>query len=272
MKQELMTSYTIKNDIRAMKQYLEDVYSLEKNIYISRNAITQINNTISKLGVKEYIKRDYFDLADVLSSTISIGFFGCIPMFFISLICGLSVAFSLVSFPITFIILVYSEMSKVKQTNSDAEIAEKNQEFRIKEENDKKNSYYELRKSYEEVLANCNQKLNALYDMNIIFSKYRNFVAVSQIYEYYMSGRCIQLEGHEGAYNIFENELRQNIIILKLNEVLNQLEEIKQNQYMIYQAINEANARLANIESNTAAIAYNTSVIAGNTAIYSRYY
>lgn len=89
--------------------------------------------------------------------------------------------------------------------------------------------------------------LQKLYDMNIIFHKYRGFILVSSIYEYLYSGRCTTLEGHEGAYNILENEMRLNNIIMRLDHISAQLNQIKNNQFMIYSAIQESNHTLSKI-------------------------
>lgn len=121
--------------------------------------------------------------------------------------------------------------------------------------------------------------LNLYYSKNIIFPKYRNLIAISSFYEYFASGRCRTLEGHEGAYNIFENEIRQNLIIQKLDDVIAHLERIENNQYMLYSAIQESNRNtrrlsqeltktaqsLRQIESNTAICAYNSQITAKNT-------
>lgn len=48
--------------------------------------------------------------------------------------------------------------------------------------------------------------LDKLYAKNIIFSKYRNYTAIARLHEYLSSGRCTQLEGPNGAYNIYELE------------------------------------------------------------------
>lgn len=92
--------------------------------------------------------------------------------------------------------------------------------------------------------------LHKMYNKAIIFPKYRNFTAVSSFYEYIDSGRCTRLDGHEGAYNIFENEIRQNIIIQKLDEAVRMLKKIEQNQYMLYDAIRETNRVIGNIGQN----------------------
>lgn len=120
--------------------------------------------------------------------------------------------------------------------------------------------------------------LNKLYSKNIIFPKYRNFLAIAQIYEYLLSGRCSQLEGPNGAYNLYESELRQNIIIDRLDEIIWQLDRLNRTMNAICGAIQETNYLLGNIsnqlgriEANTALTAYNSQCIAHNTRIASQY-
>ena len=83
-----------------------------------------------------------------------------------------------------------------------------------------------------------------MYSLDVIFPKYRNIIAVSSFYEYLLSGRCDKLEGAEGAYNIFESELRMNLIINKIDDVIKHLEKIEQHQYMLYSAIQENNKQV----------------------------
>ncbi len=45
-------------------------------------------------------------------------------------------------------------------------------------------------------------------------------------------GRCVAFEGHEGAYNIYENEIRLNVVIQKLDDVIQKLDQIQDNQYI----------------------------------------
>lgn len=89
---------------------------------------------------------------------------------------------------------------------------------------------------------------NELYSYNIVFGKYRNLVALSSFYEYLMSGRCSSLEGPNGAYNIFETEIRANQIISQLSDVINSLEQIKSNQYIAYSQLSEMNTSLAKLD------------------------
>lgn len=127
--------------------------------------------------------------------------------------------------------------------------------------------------------------LMQLYSADIIFPKYRNLVAISSFYEYLESGRCSTLTGHEGAYNIFENEIRLNHIIQQLDIVIKKLDEIKNNQYMLYDAIKESqkqNDKIVreiksiknqniDIMHNTSISAYNSSIIAQNTEVIKWY-
>lgn len=149
-------------------------------------------------------------------------------------------------------------------------------------------------KTAEEMLKKYYKAKDKLYSYGVLYEKYRNFVAVSSLCEYLSSGRCDTLEGAYGAYNLYENEIRMNMVICQLNQVVESLEEIKQNQYMIYSAIKETNSllealnsstnevintlgeiklRAANMESYMSKIADNTQVIAYNTertAFYSK--
>ena len=123
--------------------------------------------------------------------------------------------------------------------------------------------------------------LNQLYAVGIIYPKYHALVPIVMFCEYIESGRCDALEGHEGAYNIYENELRQNIIISKLDAVINKLDQIRQNQYMLAAAIEEGNRhvaqlcsaakesaqRLERIETNSVITAENARIAANNTYV-----
>lgn len=92
---------------------------------------------------------------------------------------------------------------------------------------------------------------NDLYSADIVFPKYRNFVMLTSIYEYICSGRCSTLEGADGAYNLLELEMRMDRIVSQLDTVIQKLDQIQNNQFLLYSAINEANSKLYQlIESN----------------------
>ncbi len=111
----------------------------------------------------------------------------------------------------------------------------------------------ECKKSRESIIEAGNHLKDALeqvYSVDVIFPKYRNLVAVTTIYEYLASGRCDTLEGADGAYNLYEMELRQNIIIGQLSSVLDSLEQIKNSQFTLYSELEESNRKSADLLSN----------------------
>lgn len=137
----------------------------------------------------------------------------------------------------------------------------------------------------EDLLRRTYDACKQLYGCNIIFGKYRNPVALATFYEYLMSGRCTTLAGADGAYNLYEAEIRANLIIFQLSEVIKNLEKIRENQFTIYSQLSDMNQtlhqlnrtmgsavdELRGIKKNTGAISENTAVIAHNTATTAYY-
>ena len=129
-----------------------------------------------------------------------------------------------------------------------------------------------------ETLSTSKKLLEKLYSQNIIHPKYRNLLAIAQIYEYLDTSRCTELGGPNGAYNLYEQELRQNIIIDKLDEIIYQLDNLNRTMSYVSSAITTTNRLLGNIsstlgriEANTALTAYNSQCIAYNTNLANRY-
>lgn len=104
----------------------------------------------------------------------------------------------------------------------------------------------------EKQFASSLLTLDKLYSANIIHPKYRNLSAVSSLYEYIDTGRCSQLEGPHGAYNLFESEVRLDHILLKMDEVIEKLESIRQSQYQLYTAVTEGNRRAESLLESVA--------------------
>lgn len=156
-----------------------------------------------------------------------------------------------------------------------------NQEIKAKEHYVESKLKSVVNEYQENVIPNLNGTqalLNKVYSANIIHPKYRHFVAVSQIYEYFETGRCTELEGPHGAYNLYESELRLNTIIDKLDIIIQKLNAFNATMGMVVSAINYSNRMLSDIssslnriEANTALTAYNTQCIAFNTELSSRY-
>lgn len=122
------------------------------------------------------------------------------------------------------------------------------------------------------------ESLAELYDLNIVYPKYRKLSAIAMFIEYLSSGRCSELEGAYGAYNVFEEEVKSRIIIAKLDEIGSRLDSIRENQRFMYDAIYDSNKKteyimhdmkrnLLNIENNTATSQYYEEITAKNTAM-----
>lgn len=162
--------------------------------------------------------------------------------------------------------------SKIQQRNIDSRVRVEKMKALLKQE------YEEVKKKDQKV----QQILGMYYSKDIIYYKYRNnIIAVSSFYEYLCSGRCAQLEGANGAYNLYESEVRQDMIINKLDMIGENLERIKENQFVLYtvlsdsnkkievlaDAIYDATERLEDIENDTNIIAYNSEITARNSEI-----
>lgn len=94
-----------------------------------------------------------------------------------------------------------------------------------------------------ETYRNTKSKLDKIYAKNILYPKYRNFVAVCTMYEYISSGRCSELEGRDGAYNLYEMESRMDKIVTSLDQAVRILSSIENTQYMLYKAIQTTNSQ-----------------------------
>jgi hypothetical protein len=112
---------------------------------------------------------------------------------------------------------------------------------RLENENRQKALLQPQLNNINQLLSSTEKILKELYGYGIIFPKYRSLIPVAMFAEYIESGRCSDLQGHEGAYNIFENELRLNRIINKMEVVIERLDSIQQTQYMLYDAVTESN-------------------------------
>lgn len=181
-----------------------------------------------------------------------------------------------VAFIIVLIITVISESSSIRKNRmiekENRGIDEKNEQTRI-------NSRLEAASLQEEINdleMKCRKTQSILaqaYNMGIIYKDYRNIYAVSAFLQYFRSGRCNTLTGYEGAYNLYENERRLNLILMKEDQIL---ENQEATQSLLRNAIIENNrsverldanvsSAIGRIEDNTAISTYNSEITANNT-------
>lgn len=124
-------------------------------------------------------------------------------------------------------------------------------------------------RSVENLQADTRRVLQKLYDLGIIYVKYRSIIPVSRFCEYLDSGRRTELSGTNGMYDLYESEVMSNQIVSgihlvnnKLDEIGNQLSRmsanmgrIVQNQELIYREIQQSNFRADEICSELKNIA-----------------
>lgn len=141
-------------------------------------------------------------------------------------------------------ILKDEHMEKVRREEKRYEDSYK--EYEIKCSNHNKYEFT-MKEKYRELLGQLENALEEHYNRNIVFSKYRNIVAITAINEYLESGRCYSLDGPDGAYNLYEMELRQNIVIDKLTKIIDNLEDIRHNQFSLYEELKKSNEKVDDI-------------------------
>lgn len=127
-----------------------------------------------------------------------------------------------------------------------------------------------VQKSRQE-LQQTQDLLQQYYNLDVVYPKYRGLVPICTIYEYIESGRCVSLTGPNGAYNLYESELRMNLIIDKLDTVIDELVAIKESQYMLYEAIQASNEQLARLSNAVDNLQSTADSIERNTELSSYY-
>lgn len=109
--------------------------------------------------------------------------------------------------------------------------------------------YDENIEELKKILIDLYKCKNDLISLNIIYSKYNDLVAWTTMYEYFISERVSSLTGKDGAYNMYENEIRSNIIISQLDIIISQLKDIKKNQYMLYEIMTNINNNISQLNN-----------------------
>lgn len=290
-----------------LKKYLEYAIYLEKEKYIQMKVCNRYQQEMKLLGVRKNITAPVRkEEESVLGNGILIflGIAICVGIPFSIIFCGVIINgfmggnanFGHVALLSIAIGGIPAILAIVGAISSNGEIEEKYhkemeaytrkwqaENARMEKENQKKSildrELNKMKKQYSEI----SNVLNTLYSLNVLYPKYRNIVAIVTFYEYLISGRCSQLEGHEGAYNIYENEIRMNAIINRLDDIICHLEEIKNSQYLIYNTLKESNRKvdslyktatqnlqyLQDIAANSSITAYHAEISAKNSEILS---
>lgn len=189
-------------------------------------------------------------------------------------------------------------IKEIKEHNKNERIAFERRNEELERENEKNEKrYYQDHAEWQKLREKIDEKLETphrqslnirkkFYARDVIYPKYQNLPALTSIYEYFITGRCEELIGPHGAYNMYEDEMRKDTVISQLSTVIANLEQIKQNQYMLYQQVKTIQKtasvignELAQIRGYTAALtelsamnAYYNAVSARNSRIMTAYH
>lgn len=275
-------------NLSSTKAYLKDVIYLESTLQILNNLINKLDN---KIKVINNTKIEIEPLSNIEKPEIEkeFGFFIMLVMFLFCLVISsfvINIPFVIIlwiifhkfsiALKISLIISIIlgiiftraiikfqnpdirqrNEEKNKKYLNAVKELEKRNQEKqnRIKLMEIQKNDLIIKRKNLYNQYTETKKALTDVYNLDIIYSKYRYLVAVVTFYEYFDSGRCNSFEATEtsgGAYNLYETEIRMNTIIEKLDIVINQLEQVKRNQEALYDVVCHINSTTNKIYANT---------------------
>lgn len=111
-----------------------------------------------------------------------------------------------------------SENGKKKLQEEIASLNEELEEKRKAQRQEIQNTWDVEVQEAENTLKKCIEAKLTYESYNVVFPKYRNLIAYASFYEYLESGRCDSLSGVNGAYNLYEAELKQNTVIAAVIE------------------------------------------------------
>lgn len=135
-------------------------------------------------------------------------------------------------------------------------------------------AYQKASQEFEEKVPFIKEKRDALYkdyqllddafrrSLSFIYPKYQNIVCVCQFTQYIESGRCTAFDGPYGCYNLFEEELRMNLIINKLDIIISRLDTLIENQREMTNVLKSIDSNVNSIKESARDIKMFSSIIA----------
>lgn len=252
--------------IRDLPEYVRKVTMLEQSVYKQTKAMEELSDHIDDLGTpagyspprepNTYSENIFSGTWTAVCSGFTCGLLGWIfrgwRFISSSITCAIIFACIVIFYHIIHAYSVNNGWWNDYRSNYAAyEAAMAEDKMRIQAELQQKQKLIPVLESMEREKEKTASILSYYYSKGIIYPKYQNLVAMCSIYEYFASGRCRELTGYEGAYSIYENEARLERICTKLDEVIERLDEIRQNQYMLYEVIQKTNQLTERLISET---------------------
>lgn len=269
-------------------QYLEILLDMHKTLYIQETTLTKLKQEYSSLGRKKRFslpekvksKGDYTEgmlITGIVTGIIVglifvINFFndtfkngGIATIIFSPIVFVFAALIGAVALGPTLGLIVGKIIHTKNQGELDRECRQEMQEYNKLVEDDKmrlrveevqRNFLYEQIASLQAQIKKSRDNLSYFYSKNVIDKIYYNdMVAIASFYQYFKTKQTYSLgfdrsTGDTGAYRIYEYEKRMNIIITKLDTVIEKLDEIKNNQAVLYSTIIDANNKIDRMNKN----------------------
>nr|WP_302856695.1 hypothetical protein [uncultured Ruminococcus sp.] len=269
-------------------QYLEILLDMHKTLYIQETTLTKLKQEYSSLGRKKRFslpkkvksKGDYAEgmlITGIVTGIIVglifvINFFndtfkngGIATIIFSPIVFVFAALIGAVALGPTLGLIVGKIIHTKNQGELDREYRQEMQEYNKLVEDDKmrlrveevqRNFLYEQIASLQAQIKKSRDNLSYFYSKNVIDKIYYNdMVAIASFYQYFKTKQTYSLgfdrsTGDTGAYRIYEYEKRMNIIITKLDTVIEKLDEIKNNQAVLYSTMIDANNKIDRMNKN----------------------
>ncbi len=266
-----------------IKEYLEMALDMEKNKYIQEKVIQKMEDEIDSLGHKKRYESPERYTADV-SFGLFIGITALIVgfiAFMISMVIGfesssgmldsLSAPFQAIKPALIWAVIggiVGGIIALCKRASEQSEYDERYEQSlskynalierdndRVKGELQKRESLIEQYKTLCRKYEDSCDKLENFYAYDVVEFRYRDFVSIASLYQYFCEKRTYSLgfnpeTGDQGAYNIYNAERRQDMIIDKLDVIAEKLDTVIENQRIIANTLREANNRISSLSSS----------------------
>lgn len=257
-----------------LKSYLETLVDLEKNAYMQSELLKNLRNRIDRLGKPIIYQKPQKKEADFISN-LQIGvagtaFVGAILGAIIGLVnsdglfdaidkvIGTGIQWLLYGLGIGVVVGIILHIYDCRANNNDYNIdylnymsSTENDNIRVNKEKEQIKQLQAISSATIQKQAATNELLQQYYDVGVIPPEYQNIIAVCSIYGYLEKGICDKLKGYDGAFAQYQMDLRFKRLEDKLDAVLASLEQIKENQYVLYNAITQVNQNVTTLINKT---------------------
>lgn len=257
-----------------LKSYLETLVDLEKNAYMQSQLLNNLRNRIDRLGKPIVYQKPQKKEADFLSNlqigVVGTAFVGAILGAIVGLVnsdglfdaidkvIGTGIQWLLYGLGAGVVVGIILHIYECHANKNDYNIdylnyvsSTENDNIRVNKEKEQIKQLQAISSATIQKQAATNALLQQYYDIGVIPPEYQNIIAVCSIFGYLEKGICDKLKGYDGAFAQYQMDLRFKRLEDKLDAVLASLEQIKENQYVLYNAITQVNQNVTTLINKT---------------------